>query len=68
MNKLNLDDSDLPLADLMTRWPQTIPVFPPQDALRRMPNKPLPHDRQRLFRVSSERKGVSGKVEADNNS
>lgn len=27
MNKPNLEDPDLPLADLMTRWPQTIPVF-----------------------------------------
>jgi len=27
MNKLNLEDPDLPLADLMTQWPQTIPVF-----------------------------------------
>lgn len=27
MRPLNLDDPDLPLADLMTEWPQTIPVF-----------------------------------------
>jgi hybrid cluster-associated redox disulfide protein len=27
MARLRLDDPDLPLADLMTAWPQTIPVF-----------------------------------------
>ncbi|GAA6198403.1 DUF1858 domain-containing protein [Pseudophaeobacter sp.] len=27
MRHSNLDDPDLPLADLMTKWPQTIPVF-----------------------------------------
>ncbi|WP_299784830.1 DUF1858 domain-containing protein [uncultured Marivita sp.] len=27
MRKPRLDDPDLPLADLMTQWPQTIPVF-----------------------------------------
>lgn len=27
MRKPTLDDPDLPLADLMTHWPQTIPVF-----------------------------------------
>lgn len=28
-----LDDPDLPLADLMTHWPQTIPVFLRHDML-----------------------------------
>ncbi|MFP7674489.1 DUF1858 domain-containing protein [Marivita sp. S0852] len=27
MNGLKLDDPDLPLADMMTQWPQTIAVF-----------------------------------------
>lgn len=27
MRHPKLDDPDLPLADLMTRWPETIPVF-----------------------------------------
>ena len=27
MARIRLDDPDLPLADLMTEWPQTIPVF-----------------------------------------
>ncbi|UWS79118.1 DUF1858 domain-containing protein [Phaeobacter sp. G2] len=27
MRHSNLDDPDLALADLMTKWPQTIPVF-----------------------------------------
>ena len=27
MGQVRLDDPDLPLADLMTEWPQTIPVF-----------------------------------------
>ena len=27
MRKPRPDDPDLPLADLMTQWPQTIPVF-----------------------------------------
>ncbi len=27
MRKLRLDDPDLPLADMMSRWPETIPVF-----------------------------------------
>ena len=27
MARVRLDDPDLPLADLMTEWPQTIPVF-----------------------------------------
>lgn len=27
MRHLKLDDPDLPLADLMTHWPDTIPVF-----------------------------------------
>ena len=27
MRKPRLDDPDLPLADLMSEWPQTIPVF-----------------------------------------
>jgi hybrid cluster-associated redox disulfide protein len=27
MARARLDDPDLPLADLMTTWPQTIPVF-----------------------------------------
>ncbi len=27
MARARLDDPDLPLADLMTAWPQTIPVF-----------------------------------------
>lgn len=27
MNKPNLDDPDLSLADLMTHWPRTIPIF-----------------------------------------
>lgn len=27
MVRARLDDPDLPLADLMTAWPQTIPVF-----------------------------------------
>ena len=27
MFRARLDDPDLPLADLMTAWPQTIPVF-----------------------------------------
>jgi hybrid cluster-associated redox disulfide protein len=27
MSRLRLDDPDLPLADLMRAWPQTIPVF-----------------------------------------
>lgn len=27
MREMKLDNPDLPLADLMTRWPQTIPVF-----------------------------------------
>ena len=27
MRHSNLDDPDLSLADLMTKWPQTIPVF-----------------------------------------
>ncbi|UWR22125.1 DUF1858 domain-containing protein [Sulfitobacter sp. S190] len=27
MRRVHLDDPDLPLADLMTEWPQTIPVF-----------------------------------------
>lgn len=27
MNKPKLDDPDLSLADLMTHWPRTIPVF-----------------------------------------
>ncbi|MEQ9257728.1 MAG: DUF1858 domain-containing protein [Roseovarius sp.] len=27
MPRARLDDPDLPLADLMTAWPQTIPVF-----------------------------------------
>ncbi|PWR03360.1 hypothetical protein DKT77_06905 [Meridianimarinicoccus roseus] len=27
MARLRLDDPDLPLADLMTAWPRTIPVF-----------------------------------------
>ncbi|WP_299651657.1 DUF1858 domain-containing protein [uncultured Tateyamaria sp.] len=27
MVRVHLDDPDLPLADLMTEWPQTIPVF-----------------------------------------
>ena len=27
MRRTRLDDPDLPLADLMTEWPQTIPVF-----------------------------------------
>lgn len=27
MRKPSLDDPDLPLADLMTQWPETIPVF-----------------------------------------
>ena len=27
MARVRLDDPDLPLADLMTAWPQTIPVF-----------------------------------------
>lgn len=27
MREHKLDDPDLPLADLMTQWPQTIPVF-----------------------------------------
>jgi len=27
MARLGVDDPDLPLAELMTRWPQTIPVF-----------------------------------------
>lgn len=27
MRHPRLDDPDLPLADLMTEWPQTIPVF-----------------------------------------
>lgn len=27
MRHFRFDDPDLPLADLMTRWPQTIPVF-----------------------------------------
>lgn len=27
MRKMILNDPDLPLADLMTRWPETIPVF-----------------------------------------
>ncbi|MEO1140521.1 MAG: DUF1858 domain-containing protein [Pseudomonadota bacterium] len=27
MTALKLDDPDLPLSDLMTQWPQTVPVF-----------------------------------------
>lgn len=27
MNVERIDDPDLPLADLMARWPETIPVF-----------------------------------------
>jgi hybrid cluster-associated redox disulfide protein len=27
MRHVTIDDPDLPLADLMTEWPQTIPVF-----------------------------------------
>ncbi|MBK5932605.1 hybrid cluster-associated redox disulfide protein [Rhodovulum imhoffii] len=27
MGHVRLDDPDLPLADLMAEWPQTIPVF-----------------------------------------
>ena len=27
MARVRLDDPDLPLADLMREWPQTIPVF-----------------------------------------
>ncbi len=27
MREMKLDNPDLPLADLMTRWPETIPVF-----------------------------------------
>jgi hybrid cluster-associated redox disulfide protein len=27
MARIRIDDPDLPLADLMTEWPQTIPVF-----------------------------------------
>ncbi|MEL6620883.1 MAG: DUF1858 domain-containing protein [Pseudomonadota bacterium] len=27
MGRARLDDPDLPLADLMAEWPQTIPVF-----------------------------------------
>ncbi|NNE51531.1 MAG: DUF1858 domain-containing protein [Sulfitobacter sp.] len=27
MGRIRLDDPDLPLADLMTEWPQTVPVF-----------------------------------------
>ncbi len=27
MRRKRLDDPDLPLADLMAEWPQTIPVF-----------------------------------------
>ena len=27
MRRPNLDDPDLPLADLMTHWPETLPVF-----------------------------------------
>ena len=27
MREMKLDNPDMPLADLMTRWPETIPVF-----------------------------------------
>lgn len=27
MPQIRLDNPDLPLADLMARWPQTVPVF-----------------------------------------
>ncbi|MFO8128177.1 DUF1858 domain-containing protein [Yoonia sp.] len=27
MHTLKLDDPDLPLSEMMTRWPQTVPVF-----------------------------------------
>ncbi|WP_299687116.1 DUF1858 domain-containing protein [uncultured Tateyamaria sp.] len=27
MREMKIDDPDMPLADLMTRWPETIPVF-----------------------------------------
>lgn len=27
MSRCSLDDPNVPLADLMTEWPQTIPVF-----------------------------------------
>lgn len=27
MGKMNLDDPDLPLSELMSRWPKTIAVF-----------------------------------------